>query len=63
MPVLDFHLDVGTAPHWNPRVIFFQQINPEYIQDFADDISKEGILEYLARRKLTGPLCSPGTLL
>lgn len=53
MPVLDFHLHVGIGHHWNPWVIsFFQQINPEYIQDFADDISKEGVLEYLGSQEV-----------
>jgi len=52
MAVLDFHLHVGTGHHWNPWVIFFSTNQHQYILVFDDDISKEGVLEYLGSQEV-----------
>ena len=45
MPILDFHLHVGTRHHWTPWVIsFFEQNNPEYSRNFVEEITPEGVL-------------------
>jgi uncharacterized protein len=48
MQLIDFHVHVGTRHHWTPWVIsFFRQQNPEYIDNFVEDITHEGVLKYL----------------
>ncbi|MBI4962892.1 MAG: amidohydrolase [Desulfomonile tiedjei] len=50
MPVLDFHLHVGTRHHWTQSVMsFFAEQNPEYTRDFAEEITPQGVEAYLAR--------------
>jgi predicted TIM-barrel fold metal-dependent hydrolase len=48
MELIDFHVHVGTKHHWTPWVIsFFQEQNPEYIDDFVEEITPDGVLKYL----------------
>ena len=48
MRVIDFHFHVGTHHNFNPWVMeYFKQHNPLYCERFYDEVTPEGILDYL----------------
>ncbi len=53
MPVIDFHLHVGTRDNWNPWVMdFFAQNNPNYTEKFSETVTPQGIVDYLAEQEI-----------
>lgn len=48
MPLLDFHLHVGTRHQWTPWVMaYFAKMNPEYTRDMSEEITPEAVIAYL----------------
>ncbi len=53
MPVIDVHVHVATKYHWTPWVIdFFAGTNPYYTENFVEEISPQGVLEYLDAERI-----------
>lgn len=48
MPLLDFHLHVGTKHHWTPWVMsYFAKTNPEYTKRMSEKINYKTVIAYL----------------
>lgn len=48
MPLIDFHVHVGTRHNWTPSVMsYFGRMNPRYVSEMSEEITAQGLIDYL----------------
>ncbi len=63
MPLLDFHLHVGTKHQWTPWVMaYFAKTNPEYTKRMSEKITYEAVIAYLDSQAVDKAIVLSGTL-